>query len=114
MAEDGFTLRTGTAADHDEIYRVLQLAFNDDPDDADKADERLVYEPERAPVTRAGDTIAGVAGAYTRDMAVPGGTVAAGHVTTVSVDPAYTRRGIRTRMMPRQPADIRGLGIPIA
>lgn len=114
MAEDGFTLRTGTAADHDEIYRVLQLAFNDDHDDAEKADERLVYEPDRALVTRAGDTIVGVAGAYTRDMAVPGGTVAAGHVTMVSVDPAFTRRGILTRMMLRQLADIRALGEPIA
>jgi predicted acetyltransferase len=114
MAEDGFTLRAGTAADHDEIYRVLQLAFNDDPDEAEKEDERLVYEPERALVTRAGDTIVGVAGAYTRDMAVPGGTVAAGHVTMVSVDPAYTRRGILTRMMLRQLADIRALGEPIA
>src|SRR3989440_4292245 len=114
MAEDGFTLRTGTAADHDEIYRVLQLAFNDDHDDAEKADERLVYEPDRALVTRAGDTIVGVAGAYTRDMAVPGGTVAAGHVTMVGVDPAFTRRGILTRMMLRQLADIRALGEPIA
>src|SRR5436190_22035222 len=99
MAEDGFTLRTGTAADHDEIYRILQLAFNDDPDDAERDDERLVYEPDRAIVMQAGDAIVGVAGVYTRDMAVQGGTVAAGHVTMVSVDPAYRRRGILTRMM---------------
>src|SRR2546421_6245913 len=114
MAEDGFTLRTGTAEDHDEIYRILSLAFNDDPDDAEREDERLVYEPERALVALAGDARAGAAGAYTRELAVPGGAVAATHVTMVGVDPAYRRRGILTRMMLKQLADIRALGEPVA
>jgi len=114
MAEDGFTVRTGTAEDHDEIYRVMHLAFNDDYDDAERENERLVYEPDRAIVVRAGDAIVGAAGAYTRDMTVPGGSVAGGHVTMVGVEPAHRRRGILTRMMLRQLADVRALGEPIA
>src|SRR2546423_2273978 len=91
MAEDGFSLRAGTAEDYDEIYRILSLAFNDDQDDAEREDERLVYEPGRAIVVLDGDARVGVAGAYTRDLAIPGGTAAAAAANLVSVEPVYPR-----------------------
>jgi predicted acetyltransferase len=114
MAEDGFTLRAGTPEDHDEIYRILSLAFNDDPDDDERAYEQQVYEPDRAILALAGDTLAGAAGAYTRELAVPGGALAAAHVTMVGVDSAYRRQGVLTRMMAHQFADIRARGESVA
>src|SRR6266545_3740890 len=114
MAVDRFTLRAGTPEDHDEIYRVLQQAFNDDPDDAEREDERLVYEPDRAILVESGPTLAGVAGAYTRELTVPGGALAAGHVTMVGVEPAFRRQGVLTRMMTHQLADIRARGETVA
>src|SRR2546429_9345069 len=114
MAEDGFTLRTGTPDDFPEIYRVMSLAFNDDPDDAERDDERTVHEPDRAVLALAGDTVVGTAGAYSRELTIPGGTLPAAHVTMVAVDPAYHRRGLLTRMMSRQLTDVRSRGEAVA
>lgn len=114
MGADGFTLRAGTPEDHEEIYRVLQLAFNEDPDDAERDVERMVYEPERAIVVSSGSEIAGAAGAYTRELGIPGGVRPVAHVTMVGVGPTYRRRGILTRMMHHQLADIRARGEAVA
>jgi predicted acetyltransferase len=114
MGADRYTLRAGTAEDYDEIYRVVGMAFNDDPDDAERAAEQLVYEPERAILVSAGTAIVGVAGAYTRELAVPGAVLPAAHVTMVGVDPVHRRQGVLTRMMHHQLADIRARGEAVA
>jgi predicted acetyltransferase len=114
MTADGYTLRAGTAEDHDEIYRVLSMAFNDDPDDDERDLERMVYEPDRAIVTLSGGELAGVAGAFTRELSVPGAVLPAGHVTMVGVDSAHRRRGVLSRMMHHQLADIRRRGESLA
>src|SRR5256885_1603259 len=110
----GYTLRAGTAEDHDEIYQVVGMAFNDDPDDVERAAERLVFEPERAIVACDGPAIVGAAGAYTRDLAVPGAMLPAAHVTMVGVHPVHRRQGLLTRMMHHQLADVRARGEAIA
>ncbi len=114
MAGERFTLRASTPEDFDELYLVLQHAFNDDPDDAEREDDRLVYEPDRGILAMAGDRVAGTAAAYTREMSVPGGMLPAAHVTMVGVDPAFRRQGVLTRMMAHQLADVRARGEAVA
>ena len=92
MAADQFTVRSGTADDFDDLFLVLQRAFNDDPDDAERDDERQVYEPDRSILAYRGDALAGTAAAYTRELTVPGGVVPAAHVSMVGVDPTFRRR----------------------
>src|SRR5579885_2874238 len=110
----GYELRAGTADDYDEIYRVVSMAFNDDPDDAERDDERTVFEPERSIVVTSGAELAGVAGAFTRDLAVPGAVLPAAHVTMVGVHPVHRRQGVLTRMMRHQLADVRARGEAVA
>ena len=114
MEADLISLRVGTAEDFDEIYRVLALAFNDDTDDAERDAEQLVYEPDRTVLAVAREAIVGVASAYTRELAVPGGALPTAHVTMVGVDPTYRRRGVLTRMMSHQLAEVRGRGETVA
>jgi len=110
----GYELRAGTADDYEEIYRLLSMAFNDDPDDDERDEGRLVWEPERSIVVTSGEEIAGTAGAYTRDLSVPGGVLPAAHVTMVGVQPVHRRQGVLTRMMRHQLADVRARGEAVA
>jgi predicted acetyltransferase len=114
MGADGFTLRAGTPEEHEAVYQALTMAFNDDPDDVERDAERMVYEPERTIIVSSGTEIAGVAGAYTRDMGIPGTVLPVAHVTMVGVQPAYRRQGVLTRMMRHQLADIRARGEAVA
>src|SRR5579859_7953400 len=110
----GYELRAGTADDYEEIYRLLSMAFNDDPDDDERDEGLLVWEPERSIVVTAGEEIAGTAGVYTRDLSVPGGVLPAAHVTMVGVQPVHRRQGVLTRMMHHQLADVRARGEGVA
>src|SRR2546423_3417976 len=110
----GYELRAGTADDHEQIYRILSMAFNNDPDDVEREAERLVYEPDGAIVVTSGPAVVGVAGAYTRELAVPGALLPAAHVTMVGVDPVHRRQGLLNRMMRHQFADVRARGEAVA
>src|SRR5436190_13530562 len=114
MAVERFTLRSGTPEDYENLFLVLQRAFNDDPDEDEREDERRVFEPERAILVEAGSVLAGTASAYTRDLTVPGGILPAAHVTMVGVDPTFRRQGVLTRMMTYQLADVRARGEAVA
>ncbi len=114
MGAEGFTVRVGTAEEFGEIYRLLSMSFNDDPDDAVQEAERLVFEPERSIVTTVGGRIVGAAGAYSREMAVPGAVLPVAHVTMVGVEPTQRRQGILNRMMTFQLADVRARGEAVA
>jgi predicted acetyltransferase len=113
-AVDEYSLRTATADDFDEAQLALSEAFSEDWEADGLEVERRTYEPARTLLAVRDDEIAGVAGAYTRDLTVPGGIVPAAHVTWVGVRPTHRRRGLLTRMMRRQLADIRALGEPVA
>jgi predicted acetyltransferase len=65
-------------------------------------------------VARRDGRIVGTAGIQTRDLAVPGGTVAAAHVTGVAVASTARRQGILTAFMRRQFDDARAAGEPVA
>ena len=114
MVAQRFTLRSGTPEDFDNLFLVLSRAFNDDPDDEEREDERQVFEPERAILVEADGVLAGTAAAYTRDLTVPGGVVPAAHVTMVGVDPTFRRQRVLTRMITHQLADVRARGEAVA
>jgi predicted acetyltransferase len=114
VTDEGYTLRAGTPEDFDEIWRVVIGAFNEDPEEDAREVERLVYEPERTILTVADDQVAGVASAFTRELSVPGAVIPAAHVTMVGVEATHRRRGVLTRMMHHQLADVRARGEAVA
>jgi predicted acetyltransferase len=103
-------LHVASADDWDEISRMLFRAFHDTFDEAFQNAEREVFEPERSLLVRDAGAIVAHAGAYSRDLSVPGGVVPAAHVTLVGVAPTHRRRRLLTRMMQRQLADVRNAG----
>ncbi|HEX7744622.1 MAG TPA: GNAT family N-acetyltransferase, partial [Micromonosporaceae bacterium] len=110
MTTHELPLHVGSADDWDEISRMLFRAFHDPFDEAVQNAEREVFEPERTLLVRdAGDVVAH-AGAYTRELTVPGSVVPAAHVTMVGVAPTHRRRRLLSRMMHRQLQDIRAAG----
>jgi predicted acetyltransferase len=112
---DDLVLRTATAEDFDAVWRLLELAFGEDMGEDQAALDRLVFEPDRDLVFVDGGEIVANAGAYTRELTVPGALVPAAHVTLVGVRPTYRRRGLLTRLMHRQLRDVReGAREPVA
>lgn len=104
-----YSLRAGTAGDFDEASRVLFTAFHE-PVAYEAAVERPVYEPERAVLIHDGTDLVATAGAYTRDLTVPGAGVPAAYVTMVSVAATHRRRGLLTRMMHHQLRELHTAG----
>ncbi|WP_163509845.1 GNAT family N-acetyltransferase [Fodinicola acaciae] len=73
--------------------------------------EQLVFESERFIVMADGDDIVGTAGAYSREVTVPGGAgVPVAAVTGVGVSPTHRRRGLLRRMMTHQLHDVHDRG----
>jgi predicted acetyltransferase len=100
--DHGLTLRAGTAGDWETISPMIGRLFHEDNEEAQRAIEASVWEPERSLLVEDGDELVGHAAAYSREITVPGAIVPAAHVTLVGVAPTHRRRGILTRMMRRQ------------
>jgi predicted acetyltransferase len=88
------------------FHRALMETFGDTPRDEDRERSLRVVEFDRTLAWFDGGRIAGTAGAYTRDVTVPGGPRPAAGVTAVSVQPTHRRRGLLTGMMRRQLTDL--------
>lgn len=88
------------------FYQTIAEVFGDAVRDGDR--ERLagVFEPERSLAWVDDGAIVATAGAYTRDITVPGGPRPMAGVTVVSVQPTHRRRGLLTGMMRRQLTDL--------
>src|SRR5215212_7985796 len=110
MSENGLRLRAGTAADWPAASRLLFQAFHHGPDDEAMRVEGSVVEPARTLLAEDGDAVVAHAGAYTRELTVPGAMLPAAHVTLVAVAPTHRRRRLLTRMMERQLREIRDAG----
>ncbi|MFL6076587.1 MAG: GNAT family N-acetyltransferase [Mycobacteriales bacterium] len=98
----------------DELRAVTEFVtrnFNQEPNDAETEYEMAVVELERWLLACDGDQMAGTAGAYTRQITVPGGSVPAAAVTWVTVAPTHRRRGVLTAMMRRQLTDVYERGV---
>ncbi|MGY4770330.1 GNAT family N-acetyltransferase (plasmid) [Kribbella sp. CWNU-51] len=63
---------------------------------------RQLFEPERALVATDGAEAVGTTRALTRELSVPGGVVAAAHVTGVGVKATHRRRGVMSALITRQ------------
>ncbi len=111
---DDIVLATAQASEWDDLAQIASTAFNEMTDEETSAAERARFEPDRFLVARRAGEIAGTSAVLTRRLAIPGGTVAAGHITDVSVAPTHRRRGVLSTMMGRLFADIRAAGEPIA
>jgi predicted acetyltransferase len=100
-------VRPGAVDDWPAISALLRMAFHDSLDEEADEAERSVFEPGRALVVRDGDAVVAHAAAFTRDLTVPGATVPAAHVSLVGVAATHRRRGLLTRLMHRQLAELR-------
>ena len=97
-----YKIRTSTEADVEALSRVIRDAFGVPGAPAASDTIRTVIEPPRYLVVEHGGNIVATTGAFTRDLAIPGGVLPAAHVTAVSVAATHTRRGLLRRMMTSQ------------
>lgn len=108
-------LRPITEDEHAPWSRHIGRAFGEDNDDENIAAWLKLTELDRTIGVFDGGEIVGTAGAFTYDMALPGGaTLPAAGVTAVSVRPTHRRQGVLTRMMAHQLDDVAGRGEPLA
>jgi predicted acetyltransferase len=109
-------LRSITDDEHTGWSKRIGAAFLDHNDDEeDMASWRSITELDRTIAVYDGGDIVGTAGAFSFQMAIPGGaTLPAAGVTAVSVRSTHRRRGVLTRMMRHQLDDVESRGEPIA
>jgi predicted acetyltransferase len=99
---DELQLRPIGSSEFEAFYDLMSLAFHERMTAEDRQAEALVAEPARTLAFFDGDTIAGAAAIFTRDLTVPGGPIPVACVTGVAVAPTHTRRGLLTRLMRAQ------------
>jgi predicted acetyltransferase len=97
----------------DSLRRSLGLAFGVDPDPEDKR-LRTCLPLDRTRCGFEDGQIVSTSAAFDLEMTVPGGAVACGGTTIVSVAPTHRRRGVMSQMMRAHLDDVRDHGEPIA
>jgi predicted acetyltransferase len=108
-------LRAITEEEHPRWSTLIGRAFGEDNSEDDIAAWRKITELDRTIAALDGGEIVGTAGAFTFEMALPGGsTLPAAGVTAVSVRSTHRRQGVLTRMMAHQLDDVAGRGEPLA
>lgn len=97
------TVRTVTEAEIPAYARSIDAAFGEEMSDERLAVERRTFEPERFLGAFAPDgQVVGSAGAFTFDLALPGGTSAGcAGITAVAVRQDHRRRGLLTSLLGR-------------
>lgn len=95
--------------------RVLDT-FGTDPDGDPQAPDRLraLVPPGRAFAAFDGDALVATAAAYAMRLSVPGGAIAMGGLTCVTVAPSHQRRGLLRRLMATHLADVAAAGEPVS
>ena len=92
------------------FMRAVEAAFHADVPPEDMALLLRIIEPERTLALRDGGRIVAGAAIYSRHLTVPGAVLPIAAVTQVGVLPSHRRRGLLTRLMHRQLADVHALG----
>jgi predicted acetyltransferase len=107
---ESYPVRTLREDDWPQVLEVDGHAFGHviEPDLADL--ERVVAEPDRMVGAFDGDTLCGVAAAFSFDLAIPGAVVPAAGVSWVGVLPVYRRKGVLRGLMRHQLYDVRDRG----
>jgi predicted acetyltransferase len=111
---DPYPLRAVSRDEMRSFFEAIFLAFSEEMKDETFAAEMLTAEPERTLAGFDGDAIVSTAGAFSFDLAVPGGRLPAAGVTYVGVSPTHRRRGLLTSAMQHQLHDIGDRGEPLA
>jgi predicted acetyltransferase len=88
--------------------------FGWQPTEEDGRRLQRILPLERMHAVFDGSSLVGGAGVYSFELTVPGGTPRCAGVTVVGVLPTHRRRGLLTRMMRAQLADVRERGEPLA
>ena len=107
-------IRPNTWEEFPNLKHVNARAQNNFYDDDDIARFAIIFEPERSLAAFEEGRIVGCTTSYSLEMTVPGGTTPIGAVAQVSVQATHRRRGINTRLMKRQLADMREWGDSLA
>jgi len=109
------TIRPFAEGELEAIVRQDGRSFGVHYSAEDRAVHQLVNEYDRFLVAEDAGEIVGVAGAFTKELTVPGsGLVPAAGVTWVSVSPTHRRHGILRALMARQLDDVAARGEPVA
>jgi predicted acetyltransferase len=93
---------------------VLSEAFGWTPHPTQSERFKAHTEFDRTLAAFDGDTMAGVAAAFSLTMTVPGAQIPVAGVTAVSVLPSHRRRGVLSGLMRRQLSDVRERGESVA
>jgi predicted acetyltransferase len=107
-------IRACRSEDFVDFFRATAIAFGNHLSNDDLARLKQFEELDRAVCAVEDEKIVGTAGAFTFSVTVPGGELPAAGVTSVGVLPTHRRRGILSRMMRHQLADIHERGEPLA
>lgn len=97
-----------------ELIKVAEVAFGEDIGDDLVARVEKVADKQRFLCAIDNDRFVGTAGVFSQHLTVPGGDVAAGGVTFVTVLPSHRRRGLMSGMMRAMIDDCHSRGEPIA
>jgi predicted acetyltransferase len=100
---DTLALRRISGAEFGTLFAFMRTTFHEHAGPVEDRDSDLaVFEPARSIGLFDNGTLVGSAGAYSRNVTVPGGPLPVACVTWVSVAAGHTRRGLLTRMMRHQ------------
>jgi predicted acetyltransferase len=108
------SLRHVRAEEFKEFANTCEAAFGFDVSDEQLTRWSSLFTPERSLAAFDGDEMVGTAADFEFRLTVPGGSVPTAGVTAVGVLPTHRRRGILTRMMRMQIAEIQDRSEPIA
>lgn len=97
-----------------DFHETMGLVFGFEPTEADQERFDSYFPWDRSRAAFDGDALVGTLGAFSLDMTVPGGTMACGGTTVVSVLPTHRRRGILRLMIDSHLAEVRDREEPIA
>jgi predicted acetyltransferase len=109
------TIRTATDDDFETICDFDGKMFSEEWPPEQRALLKPTLEMDRFRLAHDGGNVVGVAGNYTQELTVPGGSILpAGGVTWVAVAPTHRRQGILTALMERLHEDIDARNEPVA
>lgn len=106
-------VRPITPDERSPYFDCMTIAFGEDRvDEADYDD--IFIEFDRSMAVFDGELVVATGGTLTFDLVVPGGSVAAGGLTLISVRPTHRRRGLLTEMIRHHFADCQTRAEPLA
>jgi predicted acetyltransferase len=114
MAAEGIVVRIPTPAEIESFRFVLARNFGVDPRPDGAEGFKRIWERDRALGAWDGPELVGTLGCFSLQLSVPGGTVATGGATMVSVAPTHRRRGILRQMMAAHFRDVADRGEPLS